>query len=371
MSSPSSCLARIVSIVVAAFVAALGCQAPATSVSQSTEASTAAYTYVSPHIPIARAYIYNYREPPSGAADLHHRRADDLVSFGALARSVVLSEVRTYDYDDRPRFALSDGTTTYATSRSQEATGGATWVLAPPSATGVAANAADNVADACRANSFTGGTLVLMADGTKKPINDVKLGDRVMATDPETGMSGPRKVIDLIRHGGWHTMVAIRLADGTSIDATDRHPFWVESRKAWVDASDLQPGDVVVDADGDQITVAGVGISEQDLTAYNLTVAGLHTYFAGEGAVLVHNTGCTNIADLPASAVRNLTEDSGYAFSRLSQNHGVTRIEFREQIHIIKRNENLPADFNVSFGPTGDVWNPRTGELIGGIAHGG
>lgn len=54
----------------------------------------------------------------------------------------------------------------------------------------------------------------------------------------------------------------------------------------------------------------------------------------------------------------------------LSQNHGVSRIEFREQIHMIKRNENLPADFNLSFGPAGDVWNPRTGELIGSIVHG-
>lgn len=53
-----------------------------------------------------------------------------------------------------------------------------------------------------------------------------------------------------------------------------------------------------------------------------------------------------------------------------SQSHGVTRIEFREQIHMIKRNENLRADFNLSFGPTGDVWNPRIRELIGSIVHG-
>lgn len=131
-----------------------------------------------------------------------------------------------------------------------------------------------------------------------------------------------------------------------------------------------EAGDVLVASDGSRRTVASLGISEQDLTAYNLTVAGLHTYFAGDDSVLVHNTGCTNIADLPTSAVRNLSEDANYAFSRLSQNHGVTRIESREQIHMIKRNENLPADFNLSFGPTGDVGNPRTAELIGSIVHG-
>ena len=36
-------------------------------------------------------------------------------------------------------------------------------------------------------NSFTPGTLVLMADGSTKPIEDVETGDKVLATDPETG----------------------------------------------------------------------------------------------------------------------------------------------------------------------------------------
>lgn len=154
---------------------------------------------------------------------------------------------------------------------------------------GVAAKYGDELADACRTNSFTGRTLVLMADGTKKPIKDVKLGDWVMATDPETGEAGPREVVDLIRHGGWHTMVAVWLADGSTIEATDQHRFWVESRGKWVGAIALQAGDVVVGADGDRLTVESLGISEQDLTAYNLTVEGLHTYYVGAESVLVHN----------------------------------------------------------------------------------
>lgn len=40
--------------------------------------------------------------------------------------------------------------------------------------------AAKSAAKAC---SFTGGIPVLMADGTKKPIKDVKIGDRAIATD--------------------------------------------------------------------------------------------------------------------------------------------------------------------------------------------
>lgn len=131
-----------------------------------------------------------------------------------------------------------------------------------------------------------------MADGSRRPIKDVKLGDKVMATDPETGETGPRKVIDLIRHGGQHTMVAVRLSDGSTIDATDRHPCWVGNRGEWVDAIDLNPGDVVIAAYGDRLSVESLGISEKDLTAYNLTVEGLHTYFVGAEDVLVRNAAC-------------------------------------------------------------------------------
>ena len=148
---------------------------------------------------------------------------------------------------------------------------------------------------ACEVNSFTGDTLFLMADGTKKPIRDVKLGDEVVAADPETGKPLPRKVVDLIRHRGWHTMVAVRLADGTAIDATDHHPFWDASRGTWVDAIDLEPGSVVIDANDDRLTVASLVVSEQDLTAYNLIVAHLHTYHAGDDSILVHNATCWSI----------------------------------------------------------------------------
>nr|WP_307175341.1 Hint domain-containing homing endonuclease [Streptomyces africanus] len=50
--------------------------------------------------------------------------------------------------------------------------------------------AADEATEAvtCKVgNSFTPDTKVLMADGSTKRIKDVDIGDRVLATDPETG----------------------------------------------------------------------------------------------------------------------------------------------------------------------------------------
>lgn len=152
-------------------------------------------------------------------------------------------------------------------------------------------DAAKTAGKTCKFNSFTADTPVLMADGSKKPIKDVKLGDLVMAVNPITGVTGPREVIDLIRHSGLHTMVKVRLADGTVLDATDEHPFWVENAQSWVEAIDLAPGDVLVEADGDKNLVFATLVTKQDLTAYNLTVVDLHTYFAGAEPVLVHNAG--------------------------------------------------------------------------------
>jgi hypothetical protein len=141
-------------------------------------------------------------------------------------------------------------------------------------------------------NSFTGDTPVLMADGSTKPIKNVRLGARVMATDPITGERGPRRVLDLIRHSGQHTMVAVRLGDGSTIDATDHHLFWVANRGAWVDAIDLRSGDQVETADGGLLVVESIGVRVEDLRAFNLTVNDLHTYYAGDDEVLVHNAGC-------------------------------------------------------------------------------
>jgi hypothetical protein len=79
-------------------------------------------------------------------------------------------------------------------------------------------------------NSFTGDTPVLMADGTRKPIKDVRVGDTVLAT----GESGPRKVTALINGDGDKQLVDITLDTNgiagsatSTLTSTDGHPFWV------------------------------------------------------------------------------------------------------------------------------------------------
>src|SRR5437868_8506058 len=93
------------------------------------------------------------------------------------------------------------------------------------------AGALKKLAKAC--NSFVPDTRVAMADGTTKPIQDVEVGDQVIATDPETGKSEAKPVIALITSKGAKNLVQITIdIDGQRGDktgiiiATGTHLFW-------------------------------------------------------------------------------------------------------------------------------------------------
>ncbi len=156
----------------------------------------------------------------------------------------------------------------------------------------VAAEGESGLATAARSclNSFTGDTPVLMADGKEEPIAAVKVGDKVLAIDPETGRTGGRPVTALIRHSGEHTMVDLTLSDGSKITTTDHHPFWDASTRTFTDAINLHVGEKLLRASRQALTITGERVYDQDLTAYNLQIDGIHTYYAGTTAVLVHNS---------------------------------------------------------------------------------
>ena len=155
------------------------------------------------------------------------------------------------------------------------------------------------VGAACvRANSFTPDTLVVLADGTTKPIAEIQIGDKVLATDPETGVTRAEKVTAL------HTNTDTELVDltvktksgGTAIvHTTAHHPFWSQERKEWVDAANLTVHEKLAAPIPLASPIVGAVHSfTGSRVMYNLTVDDLHTYYvlAGTTPVLVHNTGC-------------------------------------------------------------------------------
>ncbi|WP_248846469.1 polymorphic toxin-type HINT domain-containing protein [Amycolatopsis regifaucium] len=168
-------------------------------------------------------------------------------------------------------------------------------------------------------NSFVPGTPVLLADGTYKPIEKVNLGDRVLATDPVTGLTQARPVINLIPGQGLKELVRITVdtdgdrgnATGT-VTATDEHPFWVADTGRWTDAEDLNRGDLLRTPDGRLLQVVAVHEWTQQQQVHNLTIEGLHTYYVNVGGqdILTHNAGEENcFAGTPGSSERSMTRE--------------------------------------------------------------
>lgn len=159
---------------------------------------------------------------------------------------------------------------------------------------------ADGGGGSCAVNSFVPGTKVLMADGSTKPIEKVKVGDKVVATDPRTGESAVETVTAEIKGQGLKHLVKVTIdLDGGSgsktarITATAGHPFWVPELGEWIDATDLEPGEWLRTSAGTHVQIAAIQRwTAQDATVHNLTVSDLHTYYALAGGtpVLVHNT---------------------------------------------------------------------------------
>ncbi|GAA2517443.1 polymorphic toxin-type HINT domain-containing protein [Streptomyces gobitricini] len=148
-------------------------------------------------------------------------------------------------------------------------------------------------------NSFTPGTKVLMADGSTKPIEQVKTGDKVVATDPKTGETRVTTVTAEIKGSGLKRLVKVTIdTDGKAgsktaeMTATDGHPFWVAEVGKWIDATDLKSGQWLQTSAGTYVQITSIERwTSQDATVHNLTVSDLHTYYVAASVrnVLVHN----------------------------------------------------------------------------------
>ncbi|MCE6996217.1 type IV secretion protein Rhs [Saccharothrix sp. S26] len=147
----------------------------------------------------------------------------------------------------------------------------------------------------CAKHSFVATTLVLMADGSTKPISEVELGDKVKATDPTIGETTDRAVVATIVHDDEDDMTKLTVADedGTTgtVDATSWHLVWVAAEGRFVNIGDLRPGQQLTSSDASWAEVASVRRYVHREPVYDLTVDGIHTYYVVTGGsdLLVHN----------------------------------------------------------------------------------
>ncbi|MFN8635252.1 MAG: RHS repeat-associated core domain-containing protein [Chloroflexota bacterium] len=135
-------------------------------------------------------------------------------------------------------------------------------------------------------NSFSGDTLVATDHGERR-IDGLRIGDRVLAYDEESGETSYQLVTATVSH---QDAAIVRLMlDGQPLEATPEHPFSIQGR-GWVHAEDLHPGDRVLRAFGGTGTVTSVTLKRHLQVMYNLSVDGAHTFFVGDDEWLVHNT---------------------------------------------------------------------------------
>jgi hypothetical protein len=176
-------------------------------------------------------------------------------------------------------------------------------------------------------NSFTPTTLVLMADGTTKPIKDIKVGERVKATDPTTGKTAGEPVTKLHNNqDNAFTDVTVATTDGPAVlHTTQEHPFWNAGTHHWESAARLVPGSLLIDDAGLTIKVMAVHNWSGLHAMRNLTVSQLHTFYvmAGKTPVLVHNT-APCMPDIGALSAAGKIPDKG----------GLTRAGFSYQKHM-------------------------------------
>ena len=121
-------------------------------------------------------------------------------------------------------------------------------------------------------------------------IENIKAGDKVISTDPETMKTSPKTVLETyIREV---TTLVHLTVNGEEIVTTVDHPFYVKNQ-GFIKAGELIVGDELLDVNGNVLLVEkfNVELTDKPVKVYNFQVEDFHTYYVGENNILVHNAG--------------------------------------------------------------------------------
>ena len=135
---------------------------------------------------------------------------------------------------------------------------------------------------------FVSGTMVATSTGNI-PIESIKPGDMVWATNPDSGETELKQVVrTFVRESDELVHVFVK---GDEIVCTNEHPFY-SPVKGWTAACDLRAGDVLVTVNGEYVVVEFIQheLLESPVLVYNFEVEDFHTYYVGTSVVLVHNS---------------------------------------------------------------------------------
>ena len=137
---------------------------------------------------------------------------------------------------------------------------------------------------------FVAGTMILTAMGLIA-IENIKAGDKVISTDPETMETAEKTVLETyIREVDKLVHLTI---DGEEIITTFDHPFYVRER-GFVNACEIWVGAQLLDVNNNILIVENTRLElvKNPVKVYNFQVEDFHTYYVGGNRVWVHNANC-------------------------------------------------------------------------------
>ena len=197
---------------------------------------------------------------------------------------------------------------------------------------------------------FVAGTMILTAAGFMA-IENIKVGDRVIATNPETFERAEKLVVKTYVHKV--SQLVHLTINKELITTTYDHPFYVKG-KGFLNAGELKAGEKVVDSEGGTYAIENIyfEIVESPETVYNFQVEDYHTYHVGNIGVLVHNKnygdgrgvveGGTDVWDMTeGGGIINGREYSQHAMERMAPNTPSVRAELSRRAEALAESKGL------------------------------
>ena len=143
---------------------------------------------------------------------------------------------------------------------------------------------------------FAAGTKITLADKSLKKIEDIVVGDQVLAYNPQTGetFSATVEKTDAVKHSG---LVTYHLENGTKITATEDHPFltnkgWASFNptktalyKGYDKVEEIDAGDYFITPNG-KLKVRTTSVSTKKQNTYTIVKLSHGQTFIANGVVV-------------------------------------------------------------------------------------
>lgn len=158
---------------------------------------------------------------------------------------------------------------------------------------------------------FVAGTQIILADGSRKPIEKVAVGDRLLSFNEITGQPYNSSVVETLHHpAAAQVLYDVVLQDGHRFTSNGIHPFYIGEAGSYSKMKDIYAmfkNKVRVDlttSDAKTSAIAAIRVRKTVVPVYNLHVDGVdgsekfdhggtgHNYFAD--GVLAHNAQAVN-----------------------------------------------------------------------------